>query len=320
MTEEDPSLQGSGSPTIKMFKGSITFAILLASPLILMGIVSIVGSAFHLTGATLGLMGVLTMVIGFCGILIYYYQTASALLGKTTLNKLHWETPSNDIGYSAVIEEQVYLGKIKGTNLHHIFYKFEGDIPNELMICPAHPNDIVGQPRRDWIPYKNLIYPASVASVDTVELRKSDLGLDEDSGYVVSYPIASSWHATQVQQDAGRLLTGEKLLANPHPTEDIVNKAIKSLEASETVLTKEKLIQSERQKEAYKQIVKAGKTRLADTYADIAELETEAKKKPPAVMGEGWTQGSRLRKVAIVGVVGLASIIAGVITYFVIVG
>jgi len=318
---EDLALKGSKSQTIAMLKGGIMFAGLLSSPILLMAFVTVIGSVFNLTGAMLGVVGILTMIVGICGIFFYYYGNVVGLAGKTVLNKLHYETPSNDVGCSPVIETQDYLGIIDGTKTHATFYTYEGDeFPPELLLSPAPPNEIIGQPRRDWIPYKNLIYPASVASVDTVELRKASLGLEEADDYIVSYVQCSSYHATQIQANAGRLLSKGGIFNNPSPSSDTINKAIDKLEESKTVIMKERYIQSERQLKAYKKAVAEGKDRAAQIYGEMTDLEREGKKAPALTTEEKWIQGSNWRKIGVIVTIVSVAVVLGMIAYSVITG
>lgn len=314
----------TSSPVVSTFRGSIFFGLLIASPLILAGLIDLIGDFLHISGAIMGLVGVMVVVLGFAGIVIYYYTSASELLGKTAMNKLHWETPSKDKGYVATFDDErkEYLGVLKtNPRIHATYYAFrEDEIPDELMLSPAHPNEIEGQPKKSWIPYRHLIYPASVVSVDTVELRKTTFGIPEEAPFIVTWAVASPWHATQVQRQANRLMSGKEMeIGNPSPTMKEVGEAIHLAVDSRVLEFREKWIQSEAQLQAYKNITKDFKKRIAETTTELDDLKGEISKSPTETIA-GKLLGTPLRrKLAVIAIIS-GAIVGAIAIFFYITG
>jgi len=294
----------TGSFTFRMFKSSITMSLLLAVPVVLFFGINLYGVYNKWSDTLLIISGVMSMVMGFSIIGFHYYWTASKLLGKTALNMLQWDTPSHTSQFIGVMKRLEYLGTLKNSNpaKHLIYIDFEEeDLPKNLVISPCHPNDLVLNPEPDWIPYKGLIYPASVAPFDVVKL--TTLKLKDGFELNVVYPLASSWHAKQIQAKA---VGGNGSSIVP---ED-VKKGVKILDRFLSIENEEKVKALEGQVGAYRKIVEDFEKRVAEMVARFSELEEQAKKPAVKTLGEKLFLSKR-RKIGFI--VGLVAVIIGLI-------
>jgi len=303
--EEEAQFAGT-SETANMFKSTILTSVFMVSPVVVFFLVVMFGPAFGFSKGEQILGGIIAMIAGFFVIMFYYYSNATGLFGKTALSTCHWVTPAETISGTPVIDKLIYLGIGKG-GLHYTDILFEGeDFPEMLLLSEGHPNEMM-IPSSDWILYKGLIYPASVAIIDTVELMRINLGLGSSLPLIVAKVQASAYHARVVQDAAARFAF--KRDHNPNKSE--VREALDMLGAFRALIYKERWQQAEGQLAVYKHTSKDFKRRLSQSTAELEDLAAKSREETKAGFLEKLKLHPWMKKVLLILIV--ASIITAII-------
>lgn len=273
-----------GSVTVEEFKAMFALAFIFILPFLLGGGVWLLGSFYRLPSIAMWALTIASIVTFLALIILYYYKNAMELLGKRTYGYVHRFSRTKDAMWYLVEKENEFIGQtskgeicpkcnLKMTPDEYSYHLTFDDphFPHLLLHAPVPLGNLI-ETQRDWIPYKGLIYPASVTYITGVEERQFDLGLEENPHppIPVAWIIDSNWHGEMVQKGVKRF---------PNPTSDSADAVITAYGAHQALEYKEKLRSAESQIRALREATKDMDKRTAQIVENILDkLEATGRK------------------------------------------